>query len=83
MALADIESELTAGVPARMCVVCHYLSERDDEWGARLRRMLANRGIQFKALAKRLAADPDEPDIPWESLSRHARAGCSARESLR
>jgi len=83
MALADIESELTAGVPARMCAVCHWLSEKDDDWGDRLRRLLANRGIQFKALAKRLAADPDEPDIPWESLSRHARAGCSAKEQLR
>jgi G:T-mismatch repair DNA endonuclease (very short patch repair protein) len=54
-----------------MCAVCHWLSERDDEWGDRLRRLLANRGIQFKALAKKLADDPDEPDIPWESLSRH------------
>jgi hypothetical protein len=83
MALADIETELVGGVPARMCAVCHWLSERDDEWGARLRRMLSNRGIKFKDLAGRMASDPDEPNIPWESLSRHARGGCAARESLR
>lgn len=83
MALADIESELTSGVPAGECVVCYWLSEKDAEWGKRLRRMLGNRGIQYKALAKKMAADPDEPTIPWESLSRHARAGCAARELLR
>jgi hypothetical protein len=83
MGLSDIETELVAGVPAGKCAVCHWLSERDEAWGASLRRLLANRGIQFKALAKKLADDPDEPDIPWDALSRHARAGCAARESLR
>ena len=83
MALSDIETELVTGVPAGTCIVCHYLSEKDDEWGARLRRLLANRGIQFRALAKKLADDEDEPSIPWESLSRHARGMCAARESLR
>lgn len=83
MALADIESELTDEIPWRTCVVCHHLAERDDEWGARLRRLLANKAVKFKTLEAKMAADPDEPTIPWESLSRHARAGCSAREYLR
>lgn len=83
MALADIEAELAAEIPWRTCAVCHHLSERDEEWGARLRRLLGNKGIGFKALEAKLAADPDEPTIPWDALSRHARAGCSARERLR
>lgn len=83
MALVDIEAELTGEVPWRTCAVCHYISERDDVWGARLRRMLANRGISFTDLAKKLASDPDEPNIPRDSLSRHARGDCSAHESLR
>lgn len=83
MALEDIESELTAEVPWRTCAVCHYIDERGDDWAARLRRMLANKGIKFKELAAKLALDPAEPSIPWEALSRHARAGCAAREHLR
>lgn len=83
MALADIEAELTSEIPWRTCAVCHHLAERDADWGARLRRMLSNKGIGFKALEAKLAEDPEEPNIPWDTLSRHARAGCSARERLR
>lgn len=83
MALQDIEAELTGEVPAGTCAVCYYLGERDAEWSARLRRMLANRGIRFRDLADKLAADDDEPTIAWEALSRHARGSCAAREALR
>ena len=83
MALQDIEAELTGEVPWRTCAVCHHLSERDETWGARFRRLLANRGVKFRDLADKLASDPDEPDIPWETLSRHARGMCSAKEKLR
>lgn len=83
MALEDIEAELTGEIPWRTCVVCHYLAEQPPEWGQRMRRMLANRGIKFVDLARRLAHDPDEPNIPQESLSRHARGNCSANEVLR
>lgn len=82
MALSDIEEKL-AGVPWRTCAVCHHMADRGDEWAFTLRRLLSNRGVKFKDLAKSLADDPDEPDIPWEALSRHARAGCAAKESLR
>lgn len=83
MALEDIETALTTEVPWRTCAVCHHIEERGDEWATRLRRLLANKGIKFKELAAKLALDPDEPTISWEALSRHARAGCSAREHLR
>jgi hypothetical protein len=83
MALADIESNLTAGVPHRTCAVCYHMAERGEEWAEQLRGLLRNRGIQFKALAKELREDPDEPEIEWQALSRHAREGCSAREKLR
>ncbi len=83
MALSDIEAELVTDTPWRTCSVCHQMSERGEEWSARLRRMLANRGIKFRVLAAKLKADPDEPEIPWEALSRHARGDCAAREILR
>lgn len=83
MALADIEADLAAEIPWRTCEVCHYLEQRDAEWGKQLRRLLANKGVKFKTLEARLAADPDEPSISWAALSRHARAGCSAKERLR
>ena len=83
MALSDIEAELTNGIPWRTCAVCHHLAERDAEWGARFRRLLGNKSIKFKDLEAKLAADPDEPTIAWDALSRHARAGCSAKERLR
>lgn len=84
MALADIEARLTGdGVPWRTCSVCHHMSERGEEWADRLRRLLGNRGVRFRDLALDLANDPDEPTIDSQALSRHARGGCSARESLR
>jgi hypothetical protein len=83
VALADIEQALDPGVPWRTCAVCHYLSEKDEVWGARMRRMLANRGIKFRDIASELLKDPDEPNISTDALSRHAQAGCSARELLR
>lgn len=83
MALADIEAELTSEIPWRTCAVCHHMAERGDEWAEHLRRLLANRGVKFKELAAALADDPDEPNINWQALSRHARRGCSANEQLR
>lgn len=50
---------------------------------AALRGMLADRGLKFKDIAAELKADPESPTIPWEALSRHARAGCTADERLR
>jgi hypothetical protein len=83
MALADIEAELVGEVPARTCTVCHHMAERDPDWGERMRRMLANRLIKFSDIAQALSKDPDEPSIPEQTLSRHARGICAAGEVLR
>lgn len=83
MALADIAANLTSGVPHQTCATCHALASMSDEDATTLRRLLADRGVRFKDLAAAMADDPDSPSVPWESLSRHARQGCSARESLR
>lgn len=83
MALADIEAKFTNPVPHKVCAVCYWMDERGDEWANKLRSLLSNRGIRFKDLAKELADDPDEPNIPADTLSRHAQQGCSAQERLR
>jgi hypothetical protein len=83
MALSKIEQQLTGGIPHRTCSVCHHMNERGLAWKIQLQGLLANRGVKFKDLAAALAVDPDEPDIPWEALSRHARGGCAAKETLR
>ncbi|MAE64142.1 MAG: hypothetical protein CMJ18_07685 [Phycisphaeraceae bacterium] len=83
MALADIEQKLVTGVPHKTCTVCHHMAERGDEWAERLRRLLRNRGLKFKDIARELADDPDEPTINESTLSRHAQRGCLANESLR
>jgi hypothetical protein len=83
MALADVASRLTNDVPHKTCTTCHYMAERGDEWAETLRSLLRNRSIRFKDIADELYNDPDEPTIPWKSLSRHANRGCSAQEQLR
>lgn len=83
MALADIESDLVSEVPWRTCATCHALAGMEPEDQARLRRLLSDRGVKFKEIAAAMEADPETPSVPWESLSRHARNGCSAREQLR
>lgn len=83
MALTDIEADIASPVPWRTCAVCHHMSERGNTWAETMRRLLGNRAVKFKDLAKRLAEDPDEPEIPVDALSRHARGGCAAREFLR
>lgn len=83
MGLADVAAKITGGVPAGTCATCHALSGMSEKDAATLRGLLADRGVKFRTLADALAADPDSPSVPWESLSRHARAGCAAKESLR
>lgn len=83
MALTDIAANLVDEVPWRTCATCHALNGMSEDDAATLRRLLADRRVKFKHLAKALADDTESPTIPWESLSRHAQAGCSARENLR
>lgn len=83
MGLAEVSARISGGVPANTCATCHALATMDEKDAATLRRLLADRGVKFKALAKELDDDADSPSIPWEALSRHARAGCAAKERLR
>lgn len=83
MALSDVASSLTDEIPWRTCATCHALAGMSDDDAATLRRLLSDRGVQFRALAKALDADPDSPSIDHAALSRHARGLCSAREVLR
>jgi hypothetical protein len=84
MALSDVASKFTdSDIPWRTCGVCHALENMSDGEAATLRDLLGNKAIKFKDLAAALEADPDTPAIPWETLSRHARGGCAARERLR
>lgn len=83
MALADIAADLVDEIPWRTCATCHALDNMSEDDAATLRRLLADRKVQFTALAKALADDPDSPTIPRVALSRHANGDCSAREVLR
>lgn len=83
MALADLAATLGDDIPWRTCAVCHALDNMTDDDATTLRRLLADRNVQFAALAGALAADPDSPTIARDALSRHARGLCSAREVLR
>lgn len=83
MALSDVASTLVDEIPWRTCATCHALAGMSDEDAATLRRLLGDRRVQFTALAKALAEDPDSPTIPRVALSRHANGDCSARENLR
>jgi hypothetical protein len=83
MGLADIEAEIVEGLPWRKCAVCFHMDERGEEWAASLTRLLANRGVKFRDLADLLEADPDEPTIDRQALSRHARGECAAKSKVR
>lgn len=83
MALADIATTLATGLPHQTCGTCHALAQMSDEEAATLRGLLADRSVKFKDLAVAMAADEDTPTVEWQALSRHARGGCAAKESLR
>lgn len=84
MALADVAANLEAGgLPHQTCGTCHALAGMTPEDAATLRRLLADRSVRFSNLAVALERDPDSPSIPADTLSRHARGMCSAREVLR
>jgi len=83
MAVADVDQALTETAPWQTCAVCHQLAKLTPTEADTYRGWLANKGVKFKDLEAKLAADPDLDGIPWATLSRHARAGCSAKERLR
>lgn len=84
MALSDVAANLTdPGVPWRTCATCHALASMTPAEASVLRKLLSDRGVKFRDLELALSDDPDSPNIPSESLSRHARGLCTARERLR
>jgi hypothetical protein len=83
MALSDYAASLSDETPWRTSATCHALENMTEDDAATLRRLLADRNVQFAALAGALAADPDSPTIARDALSRHARGLCSAGERLR
>jgi hypothetical protein len=83
MALSDVKASLTSGLPHQTCGTCHALAQMGDDDAATLRGLLGDRAVKFKTLADAMRDDPDTPTVEWQSLSRHARGGCSAKERLR
>jgi len=82
MALSDIAATAPA-TPWRTCAVCHALSTIPDAEAAGLRSLLAS-GMRYTEMSEALAADDDTPlQLPPDTLSRHARGRCEAREKLR
>lgn len=66
------------------CLVCDALEALPNAEAAALRELLGNGRVRYSDLETDLAADPDYPlVIPAQTLSRHARGNCSARERLR
>jgi hypothetical protein len=82
MALSDIaKAAKTADpLPWRTCAVCHALATIPPTEAEGLRALLRGK-LRYSEIS---ADDPDTPlQIDKETLSRHARGGCSARERLR
>ena len=83
MAISDLAKRVEEKLWQK-CLVCHALENLPDVEAAALRDLLANPRVRYSELSNDLARDEDYPlDIPAETLSRHARGGCSARERLR
>ena len=85
MAITDIlKSEATSFRPGPSCAVCMALETLPPDEAGALRTLLANPAWRYTELSDRLAADPDNPlDINDQTLSRHAKGRCAARERLR
>ena len=83
MALSDL-AERADTTPWRTCVACHALDNAAPEQAKLLRELLANPAVRYTALSTELASDPEWLlDIDPQTLARHARGHCSAREKLR
>lgn len=84
MALADLAAKVDAGVPWRTCAVCHALDTIDPTEADGFRALMANKSLRFTEIEELIATDEDTPlRIKSDTISRHARGGCDAREKLR
>lgn len=86
MAISDLSARLNPATPWQTCATCDFLAHLDPTEAAALRALLGNKGARYSEIADGLATDPDyahRPTPDRQSLSRHARGQCSAREKLR
>ena len=85
MALATLaKNDGTPPKKGPSCAVCIALETLPEAEADGLRSLLANRSWRYSELSDALRDDPDTPlDIAAQSLARHARGGCSARDRLR
>jgi hypothetical protein len=70
-------------LPWRTCKVCHALATIPPAEAEGLRDLLRGK-LRYSEISDLIAGDPDTPlQIDKDTLSRHARGRCSAREVLR
>ena len=84
MAISDIAARTNTRSLWRTCLVCDALDNLPAQEAASLRSLLADPGWRYTELSEAIAQDEDYPlSLPPDTLSRHARGQCSAREKLR
>lgn len=85
MSLSNLaRTKADSAAPWRTCAVCHALESIPEDEAAALRAMLADPEWRYTELSAKLAVDEDTPlDLPDDTLSRHARGRCGAKERLR
>lgn len=82
MAISDIgTSKPTTYTPGPTCTVCSALASLTDSEADALRGLLADPMWRYQELSDRLAGEG--LNLSYQSLSRHARGRCMAREKLR
>lgn len=82
MAISDLIER--GNVPHKVCATCHHLATLPPDKAEKLRAALANTAVRYRELQAELATDPEFLlEIDSDTLSRHARGICGAREKLR
>jgi hypothetical protein len=84
MAIANIRAQAAPIRKGPPCEVCGFIATLSEQDAADLRDLLSDSMVRYSVISEGLANDPDTPaDLPTNSLSRHARGKCAARERLR
>ena len=82
MAISDIRKRAQdTKAPWQTCATCDLLAKLPRREAASLRELLADDEVRYQWLADQL--EDDGTPVDRQSLSRHARGRCSAREKLR
>lgn len=82
MAIQDIHTVAPTGfLRGPQCYVCNSLASLPAPEAAALRSLLADPAWRYQELSDRLAEEGLE--LSANSLSRHARGRCAAREKMR